>query len=263
MSTGWVDIHCHLTPGIDDGAKDEADALAMARLAVAEGTATVICTPHQLGNYRQNEGADIRGRVQALQELLNANAVSLVVLPGADVRIEDDMPQLLDTSEVLTLGDHGKHVLLELPHEIYFPLEPVLDALAKRGMVGVLSHPERNLGVMRKPQLVEPLVERGCLMQVTTGSLTGSFGPDCQQIAERIVAQGLVHFLATDAHGPKSRRPLFREAFERAAQLAGESAAIAMCRDNPRLVAEGKAVACGPIAVNPSRQGWKFWKRAG
>jgi protein-tyrosine phosphatase len=263
MTNGWVDIHCHLVPGIDDGAENEAETLAMARLAVAEGTGTVICTPHQLGNYRHNRGADIRQRVQALQELLNANQIPLVVLVGADVRIEDDMPKLLASGEVLTLGDYGKHVLLELPHDIYFSLDTVLDAIGRRGMVGILSHPERNRGILRQPDLIEPLVTAGCLMQVTTGSLTGSFGPECQRVAETFVSRGWVHFLATDAHGPTSRRPLFRDAFSRATELAGESAAMKMCCDNPRQVALGHDVAPGPIEVNPPRKGWSFWKRAG
>lgn len=262
MTTGWVDIHCHLLPGIDDGAKDQAAALAMARMAVDQGTATVIATPHQLGNFRHNRGDAIRRQVADLQELLNANAIPLVVLPGADVRIEDDMVRLLAKGDVLTLGDHGKHVLLELPHELYFPLEPVLDALTKRGMVGVLSHPERNRGILRQPELIEPLVDAGCLMQATTGSLTGSFGPESQSLAEKMVGRGLVHFLATDAHGPKSRRPLFREAYQRACELAGERAATTMCRENPRLVAEGRQVAAGRLEVQPPKRGWRFWKRA-
>jgi protein-tyrosine phosphatase len=263
MTLGWVDIHCHLVPGIDDGARDEADALAMARLAVAEGTATVICTPHQLGNYRHNQGNNILRRVQALQELLNTHQIPLVVLPGADVRIEGDMTQLLGSGEVLTLGDHGRHVLLELPHDIYLPLEPVLEVLRNQGITGILSHPERNRGLLRQPRLIEPLVEAGCLMQVTTGSLTGSFGPECQQLAESMVARGRVHFLATDAHGSNRRRPLFRAAVARAIELAGESAAMAMCRDNPRLVAIGREVTTGPLQVDSPRRRWNFWKRAG
>ncbi len=262
MSTGWVDIHCHLVPGVDDGAKDEAEAIAMAKLAVAEGTGTVICTPHQLGNFRRNRGDDIRQRVIALQELLNANKIPLSVLPGADVRIEDNLPGLLASGEVLSLGDHRKHVLLELPHEIYLPLEPVIAQLGKLGMVGILSHPERNRGILRQPHLVAPLVQSGCLMQVTTGSLTGSFGRECQQLAEAMVARGQVHFLATDAHGPKSRRPLFKKAFARAAELAGESAAVEICHENPQRVATGRDVAAGPLEVTPPRAGWKFWKRA-
>ncbi|MCO6045402.1 hypothetical protein NG895_15945 [Aeoliella sp. ICT_H6.2] len=262
MSQGWVDIHCHLVPGIDDGAKDQNDTLAMARLAVAEGTETVICTPHQLGAFRHNRGDQIRRRVQAVQELLNAHRIPLVVMPGADVRIEDDMPQLLASGEVLTLGDLRRHVLLELPHELYMPLEPVLDALRAQHLVGILSHPERNRGIMRTPEIIEPLVEAGCLMQVTCGSLAGSFGPQCQQIAERFVSRGLVHFLATDGHGPKSRRPLFGQAVQRSTELVGEAATMKMCRDNPCLVAEGRDVAAGPIAVAAPRRGWRFWKRA-
>jgi len=262
MIDGFVDIHCHLTPGIDDGAKTEADALVMARMVVAEGAATVIATPHQLGNFRHNTGDEIRRRVQALQELLNVNRIPLVVLPGADVRIEADMPALLASGEVLSLGDLRKHVLLELPHELYFPLEPVLAELRKLGMTGILSHPERNRGILQRPDLLPPLVDAGCLMQVTTGSLTGSFGPDSQRLAEQMVSWGQVHFLATDGHGPRSRRPLFRTAFDRAAELAGEQAAIAMCRENPRLVAEGGNVKPGLVEVSsPKRRGW-FWKRA-
>ena len=262
MSDGWVDVHCHLTPGIDDGAKSEAEAVAMARMAVADGTSTVIATPHQLGNYRCNQGDTIRQQVQALQELLNANRVPLVVLPGADVRIEDDMMSLLASGEVLSLGDHRKHVLLELPHELYFPLEPVLEGLRKQRMVGILSHPERNRGLLRDPSVIEPLIEAGCLMQVTTGSLTGTFGPDCQRLAEQLVSRGWVHFLATDAHGSKSRRPLFKEAHGRAVELVGSQAAEAMCKTNPRLVAEGREVPAGRMEVEQPRRGWRFWKKA-
>lgn len=258
----WVDIHCHLLPGVDDGAKSDAEALAMARLAVVEGTSMVICTPHQLGNYRHNRGDDIRGRVTALQELLTAQQVPLAVLPGADVRIEHDLPKLLQSGEVLTLGDHGKHVLLELPHELYFPLEPLLAELHRGGMVGILSHPERNRGIQRQPSLIPPLVDAGCLMQVTAGSLTGSFGREAQRLAELLLTRGWVHFLATDAHGPRSRRPLLQDAFARATKLCGERAAVALCRDHPRQVAEGRDVPLGVQPVEPPRAGWRFWKRA-
>lgn len=263
MSEGWFDIHCHLVPGIDDGASDEAEALAMAGLAQSEGTSTIVVTPHQLGNFRHNTGALIRERTAALQELLNRHRVGIVVLPGADVRIESDMPQLLASGEVLSLGDHRKHVLLELPHDIYFPLAPVMRELEKLGMTGILSHPERNRGIQQQPELVESLVDAGCLIQVTCGSLMGSFGPGCQQLAEKWVAQGLVHFLATDAHGVKARRPLFQGAFARAKELAGEKAAVLMCREHGYQVAHGRHVPAGRLAVKQAAREWRFWRRAG
>lgn len=264
MSLPFVDIHCHMVPGIDDGAQDHADSLAMALLAVDEGFETTIVTPHQLGSFARNQGDDIRSRCQELQELLDANAVPLRVLPGADVRIDDGMIDKLVSGEVVTLGDHRKHVLLELPHELYLPLEPILESLDRHGMVGILSHPERNHGILRKPSLIEPLVEAGCLMQVTAGSLMDGFGSASKALAEQMCKKGLVHFLATDAHGPRARRPKMKDAYARACELAGEAAANKWCREFPALVAQGKSVPGGLVKTEtPKRSAWSFWSKAG
>lgn len=262
MANGFVDIHCHLVPGIDDGAKDASESLAMALLAVEEGIDTVVVTPHQLGAFARNSGDAIRVRTVELQELLDAHGVPLRVLPGGDVRIDAGMVAKIEAGEVMTLGDHRKHVLLELPHEIYLPLEPLLDELASHGMVGILSHPERNQGILQQPGLLQPLVEAGCLMQVTAGSLLGNFGSSSQALAEKMCQKGWVHFLATDAHGPKSRRPRMREAYQRACELAGEAAADLWCREFPRCVAQGRDVPKGVVEVRPPSRGWNFWRKA-
>lgn len=243
MPEPFVDIHCHLLPAIDDGAKSWEESLAMARLAAADGTETVVVTPHQLGSFGHNLGRDIRVRTADLQRRLDQAGIALSVLPGADVRIESGMVAALRTGDVLTLADRGRHVLLELPHEMYFPLEPLLKQLQAAGMVGILSHPERNQGLLNEPQLVAPLVEAGCLMQVTAGSFNGTFGPPAQQLAEWMLERGLVHFVATDAHGPRSRRPLMSAAYQRVAGLAGEETALALCCRNPAAVAAGQDVA--------------------
>jgi protein-tyrosine phosphatase len=253
----FVDIHCHLLPGIDDGARDWDESLAMARLAAEDGTTTIVATPHQLGNYGRNRGDDIRRLVTELQQRLDAARIPLTVLPGADVRIEPEMVERLAQGDVLTLGDHRRHVLVELPHELYLPLEPVLDQLSRRKIVGILSHPERNQGILRRPEVLAPLVASGCLLQITAGSLCGTFGPPCQELCERLLAEGLVHFVATDAHGPQSRRPLMRRAFERVAELAGEATAIELCSRNPGLVAAGEAVRAGRREAPRAARGWR------
>jgi protein-tyrosine phosphatase len=258
----FVDIHCHLLPEIDDGAKSLEDSLAMAEIAVSDGIETVVVTPHQLGSYSHNHGDQIRRRTAQLQAHLHAHAIPLTVLPGADVRIEDGMLAKLKRGEVLTLGDHGRHVLLELPHEMYFPLEPVLDALRRAGIHGILSHPERNQGLLKNPTLVESLVDYGCLMQVTSGSLMGTFGRASQEMGDWMLREELVHFLATDAHSPQARRPLIRRAFEHAARLVGEETAEAICRHNPSAVADGRDVEIAPR--KPKRRilsGWFNFNR--
>lgn len=265
MDGGFVDIHCHMLPGIDDGAADWQTALEMARMAVADGIHKVIVTPHQLGNFSQNRGADIRHLTQQFQQVLIEHRIPLQVMPGADVRIEDGMIDGLTSGQVLSLGDLREHVLLELPHELYFPIEGVLSELNRLGMTGILSHPERNSGILREPELLLPLVEAGCLMQVTAGSLAGSFGPSSQHLGEWMLSEGLVHFIATDAHGIKSRRPLMRRAYERVAKLVDEQTAQDLCVHYPALVANKQKVPPGRRRV-VKKTGWKNLfsrKRAG
>jgi len=263
QTSGFVDIHCHLLPGIDDGAKSWDDSLAMARMAVADGIDTIVVTPHQLGGFSQNHGEAIRERTEELAQLLAKHEIPLAVLPGADVRIESGMIALVQQGEVLSLADHRRHILLELPHELYFPLDRLLSELGAAGMVGILSHPERNAGIMAKPAIVGPLVDAGCLMQITAGSLLGTFGPQSQSVAERLASDGLVHFVSTDAHGLKSRRPQLTAAHRRMAELVGSVLADQCCRDNPAAVAAGRPVAAGRRAAGTTRSGWFGWKKAG
>jgi protein-tyrosine phosphatase len=256
MAYSFVDIHCHLLPGIDDGARHLDESLAMARLAVEDGTTAIIATPHQLGNFGHNRGDDIRGRVAELQHEFDAAGISLKVLPGADVRIEPGMIEAIVSGEVLSLADHRRHLLLELPHELYLPLEPILDELARRKMVGVLSHPERNQGILRQPGVLSSLVDKGCLLQITAGSICGTFGLQCQQFSEWMIAEELVHFVATDAHGSRSRRPLMRRAFERVVELTDEATAVDLCCTNPASVAAGRPVRAGRREKPRRRRSW-------
>ena len=258
----FVDIHCHLLPGVDDGARDWRESLAMARMAVNDGFGTIVVTPHQLGNYRQNSGELVRQRTAELQALFEEQAVPLRVLPGADVRIESDMVELLRKGDVLSLADRRRHVLLELPHELYMPLEPLLKELESAKLVGILSHPERNLGLLEDPRPVERLVDLGCLMQVTAGSLLGAFGGPVQKLSESLLKQGLVHFISTDAHGVRSRRPLMHAAFERVVELTDWQAGLDLCCRHPARVADGLPVAAGRRrAPRPRRGAWWPWRK--
>jgi protein-tyrosine phosphatase len=238
----FVDIHCHMLPCLDDGASSREEALAMAEAAVADGIATIIATPHQLGNHSQNSGQMIREAAVEFQRLLDQRHVPLQILPGADVRIEPDLLRRIRIGDVVTSADRRRHVLLELPHDVYVPLDRLLEELRAAGIVGILSHPERNRGLLRQPDVLHHLVERGCLLQVTAGSLTGAFGSQVQKFADSLVEQGLVHFVATDAHGVKSRPPLLGPAFARVVDLAGDTVAIELFCLNPKAVATGGTI---------------------
>ena len=238
----FTDIHCHLLPGIDDGAGDWSVSLTMAQIAVKDGIDCCVLTPHQLGEYTGTTGDQIRKLTSDFQTLLDQHAVPLRVLPGADVRIDSDMMQRLAEGDCLSLADARKHVLLELPHELYMPLEPVLSQLERTAMTGILSHPERNEGILARRDLIPPLVEAGCLMQITADSLKGAFGAAPQNFCHWMLENGYVHFIASDAHGVSRRRPTINKAYEIAVDLVGQEYAEAICCVNPSAVATGQTV---------------------
>ena len=208
----------------------------MAKIAAADGIGAVAVTPHQLGNYPKNTPAVIRDSTAQLQRLLLQQKVDLELFPGGDVRIEPDLVEKIRADEVMTLADLGRHVLLELPHEIYFPLDGLLHEFRLAGLVCILSHPERNHGILNQPKVLRRLHDQGCLFQVTAGSLLGKFGLPIQKFSEWMVKQKLVHIISTDAHGPRSRKPELSQAFQLVAQWIGQNGAIDLFCRNPAAV---------------------------
>lgn len=256
MTKSFVDIHCHILPGIDDGARNWEDALAMARLAVEDGTTTIVATPHQLGSWSQNQGESIRTLTAELNDRLTAENIPLTILPGGEPRFEPELLERLTAGEVLTLGDHGRHVLVELPHELFLPLDALLAELAGRQITAILAHPERNQGILRQPDLAAAVVNSGCLTQITAGSLCGTQGGEVQQFSEWMLGEGLVHLVSSDAHGPRSRRPLLSKAFRRICELVDEQTAEDLCCRNPARIAAGETVVVGRRSVPQRRWSW-------
>ncbi len=214
----------------------------MAEMAVADGIVTIVATPHQLGNYSHITAENVRIQIARLQSMLEHGGIGLELLPGADVRIDPDLTGKISRDQVLTLADRCTHVLLELPHELYIPLDRLLDDLRKVGLTGILSHPERNQGILNQPKILSDLVNKGCLLQVTAGSLTGVFGSRIQNFAEFMLEQGFVDFIASDAHGIKHRIPVLSQAFDRVVKLAGYDTAIDLFCRNPARVRSGMPV---------------------
>ena len=160
----------------------------MAEMAVADGIATIIATPHQLGNHAKNSGETIRAATAEFQRLLEQRHVPLRVLPGADVRIEPDLVRKIRSGEVLTLGDRRRHVLLELPHDIYVPLDRLLDELAdcRRGRHLV---PSRTQSRTAQPARRAPPPGRARLPAASDGGKSDGHiriaGPEVRQFAGR------------------------------------------------------------------------------
>jgi protein-tyrosine phosphatase len=186
---------------------------------------------------------------------LAAQRIDIQVFPGAEARLEPEMARRVRAGDVMTLADAGRHVLVELPHEIFVPWDNELLALRRAGLVAVFAHPERNCGVRRHPGVLAPLVAQGCLLQVTAGSLLGRFGGAVQQLAERLIDSALVPLVASDGHGSRSRTPLLAAAHQRIATLWGAATADRLCCENPARIVEGMDV----LTTRPVRPR-SFWR---
>ena len=219
------DLHCHLLPGIDDGAADLEMALEMARIAVGDGIHTIACTPHLRPDTYDNTATGIRAAIKVLQAELDARDIKLELVEGADVHLEPGLAGGIRRGRIPTLaGSH--YLLLEPSHEIVPPrLEEVMFELMTIGITPVVTHPERLRWIETHYDLFVRLVGRGVWMQVTAGALTGRFGKRVQYWGERFVGEGHCQILATEAHHPQRRPPLLAEARAAAAVLVGRDAA--------------------------------------
>jgi len=237
----FTDVHCHCLPGFDDGPADEREALSLCRALVADGIRTVVATPHQFGRYEgRNSGPQIRQAVAQLQQALAQRQVPLTVLGGADVRIDERIPQLLELSEVLTAGDQGRYLLLELPHDVFVDPLGLLALLAERGMTALITHPERQPFLARNPHYVQRWAPYRPGLQITAASLGGGFGRLSEEAAWNFLHESLPVLVATDAHDTNSRAPRMTEAYTLLGQRLGRSAAQIVCVENPGRVVSGQ-----------------------
>jgi len=254
--TGIVDLHHHLLPGVDDGAADLDTAIAMARLALADGIETVVATPHTYDGVYNVERAAAAAALATLAAALAEAGLPLQVRLAAEVHLHEAIPERLADDPSLSLDGNRRYLLLELPHQGPPPSLPdFLFRLATRGTTAVIAHPERNLAVRKNPALALEWAERGSLLQLTAGSLTGAFGEPIRVCAEHLLRAGAAHIVATDAHSPRKRPPLAQAAAAAITAIAGADHARKLLVTNPQRILAGEAVEALPkLPVAPRRR---------
>jgi protein-tyrosine phosphatase len=217
-----IDLHCHILPGIDDGAPHLAISIAMAKAFVADGVSVVACTPHILPGLYHNTGPQIREATERLQQILNRESIALRLVTGADNHIVPDFVAQLHSGHLLPLAD-SRYVLVEPPHHVAPPrLEDLFFSLLVADCVPILTHPERLKWISSYYQTIQRLACAGVWMQITAGSLAGAFGRNARYWAERMLDEGYVHILATDAHDVNHRPPNLSQGRLLAAKRVGD-----------------------------------------
>lgn len=253
-----IDLHSHILPGIDDGSPDMATSIAMARMAIDDGIKVMACTPHFLPGLYDNIASDVLLRIEALSHGLSEQSIDLVLVAGGDIHVRPDFVEAIKTKRVLTLNG-SRYVLLEPPHVIMpLRLEDLISSLIAGGFVPVITHPERLGWIEQNYAAVARMVQSGAWLQITAGSVTGRFGKRAQYWTQKLLEDGLVHIMASDAHNLGSRPPRLSHAVALVAQQIGPLEAQKLVFDRPLAVLHNQAVEIAPTHLQSNTH----WKRA-
>ena len=256
---GNVDVHCHALPGMDDGPATLEDAVALLEMAADDGTTHLVATPHANYQflYQPERIAQERARLQALL------GDRLQILIGCDFHLSyENIQDALAHPRKYTINS-TRYLLVEFAqHFSMDALEGVLDQLLRAGLVPVLTHPERNPVFQEHPELAPRYIRLGCVTQVTASSLTGDFGKRAQKTAETMLADNLIHVIASDGHSAKKRRPRLSEAAMLVADRQDEARSSALIRDNPRAMILDQPLPFHPVPprAKPKSAFWSMLK---
>jgi protein-tyrosine phosphatase len=261
-----IDLHSHILPGIDDGAKTLEISLAMARIAAADGIRTMACTPHIYPGLYQNDKAGIKAARDTLQRAIDDHGIALQLTTGADVHLVPGVLDGLRAGTIPCLND-TRYLLLEPAHHVAPPrfAESVFN-LVTAGYVPVITHPERLTWLPDHFETMADLARRGgAWMQITAASLTGLFGPAPKYWGERMLGEGLVHIIATDAHSATRRVPVMSEGLAVAQKLVGREEAQQLVQGRPAALMNNlppSQVAPLPAPRTTTRTGvWRLLRR--
>ncbi len=239
-----VDIHCHILPGIDDGSKSWEMTGNMCDVAARDGITHIVATPHSNHQFVYD-----RDRyTEMLGQLHDSARGNLTFSLGCDFHFSyENIRDALHHPRRYTIGD-SQYLLVEFSdYGIPTSVKQDLFSISSSGMVPIITHPERNQILLRRPETVLELVKQGCLVQVTANSVTGFWGSRSKKMVEWLLKREAVHVVASDAHDPEHRKPVLSEAREAVADLAGDEVAEALVTHNPAAIVDGKGLPYHPM----------------
>lgn len=260
-----IDIHSHILFSRDDGSDSLEESLEMARQAVDGGTSVLFATPHVATPQELQRAGDIATQLAELQAELQRQEIPLQLVAGAEVDPMIGITEALDAGAPILLGNSGKYLLLDSAFSM-LPrgLEETIYQLQLRHLTVILAHPERIIPIQEKPQLLEGMVQRGVLLQVTGSSILGKNGPIAEEVACQLLELGWAHFIASDAHSSVTRRPSLGDAARELLNIVDAETAAELLENNGRRVMEGGTVPSNPapyITRKPKRSIFDVFRR--
>jgi protein-tyrosine phosphatase len=242
-SSSMVDIHCHILPALDDGAKSFDEALKMAEMAIEDGVTHVVATPHSNSEYHFDFGV-VRERRNELQAKLGDR---LQLATGCDFHLSVENLEAIRACPANYTINQRRYLLIEFADFAIPPtMETTLQNLQGLGLSLIITHPERNPLIRAQPQRLKRWLQQGCFVQVTAQSLLGKWGEAARKQVEALLDQKMVHFFASDAHNTAQRPLRLKEAYGMVAERWGESLAQSLFTKNPLAAFEGRELPYKP-----------------
>jgi protein-tyrosine phosphatase len=256
MTVPLADVHCHLLAGLDDGPRTWDDALAMCRMAAEDGTRWLAAGCHQNDRWPVTPDAILSAATE-LSDLLRQNEVPVTVFPCAEVMVHPDMETSWTQGRLLSVGNHRKYLLVEMPHGVFVDLRDTVRRFHGLGVRLILAHPERQPELLFQDGAIEELIRLSCLVQVSAGSVTAPASPRAERSLKSWFQRGCVHLLGSDGHSPRRRPPRMAEAYEQIRRWTGAGVAERICGANGSAVLQGQ-----PLSTpepQPKRPWWRWW----
>ncbi len=248
-----IDIHCHILPGVDDGAKTLEESISMLRMASASGTTDIVATPHANPHYRFDpEIIDLK-----LAELRRASNNLLNLHVGCDFHLTARNIEDALVNPTKYAINHGSYILVEFSEFLIPPSSAeIFRRLRAAGLIPVVTHPERNQLLQSDPKQIEAWVDDECLIQVTAQSFLSRFGNRAKDLADHLMRTGAVHFVASDAHDTQDRTPVLSEAYRYVASTYGSDQAERLFVVNPKAALSGEPLEWFEAEPNEKKRKW-------
>lgn len=235
-----IDLHCHLLPGIDDGADSLEQSLLLAQTAVTNQISHAILTPHIHPGRYKNMRSSIQSVFNQFREAVKAEQIKLQLGFAAEVRLCPEVIDMVEENEIPFYGVYEGYqiILLELPtSQIPLGSEKLIQWLLDRHIRPMIAHPERNKAIANNFDKIKPLAEMACLFQITAASIAGLFGARAEKSAIKLLEHDLVTVIASDAHNKEHRPPRLDHGRDAAAKIVGEQQAQKLVEKNPWAIA--------------------------
>lgn len=244
LPTGMIDIHNHVLPGIDDGAGDWAESLAMMRAFVDAGYSVVSVSSHlHHPLFPESSAPVIRALVQAAQEQADAHSLPLRILPGCEIYYQDGLMDWLESGAYVPVGGEGGYLLIEFStRDTLRMMKELAFQLQMKGIKPVLAHPERYEALQARPEMAREWIRAGWWMQLDLPSIIGETGVYIQRLAVQMLKEGWFHIAATDLHKSPEQADYLQQMLKKLVKLVGYEDAERLLVTNPQRLLAGKSL---------------------